>query len=272
MQEGCLNCGCTLMPHQRYCHQCGQQVNTGRLSFRHLGRDLFQSLFNIEKGLFRLLKGLALNPGATVSAYAGGKRKYYINPFVFTGICIAAMLLINRWLDPYTYQPEADPAVLARMADPAVRQLYQDTLERIGTIQVFMNRYMNIVTVLISPYFAFFLWMFFRRCARNMAEITLAYTLFTAFSNLAGAVLLAPWLSLTRERGAYYPLLYGMILLQTLYIAWGMRVFLRLKPGSGYWRVLGVLALAGTLGMIGVLIAYYFYVYRGESSVVLQYL
>lgn len=272
MQDGCLNCGGTIMPGQQYCPVCGQKTNTRRLTFRQLAAEFFQAVINIEKGLWTLVKGLAVKPGETAAAYTEGQRKKFFNPFAFMGLCIAAMILINSWVRPYTVSYPPDQAVLARITDPEIRQLYITSLERIEKAQHFVTRHMNTVSVLISPYFAFFLWLFFKRWGRNMAEITVAYILFTAFSNLASTLLVSPFLSWARGSGAYNPVLYGMMLLQTIYIAWGMKTFLKFGTGKVMFKILGVLVLAGVIGFILVFAAYFLYVYHGGVSVVLKYL
>lgn len=260
------------MPGQVYCPLCGQKTSTRRLSFRQLGLDFLRVFLNLEKGLWRLVRGLTIRPGSTAEDYIKGKRKRYFNPFTFMAICIAGMLFIYSWLKPYSGPPVPDPAVLARISDPDLKQLYLDSVERIGLAQGFVNRYMNIISVLISPWFAFFLWLFFKRSQRNMAEITVAYILFSAYGNLVSTMLFSPVLSCILDTPGYYPLLCTMILLQTLYIARGMRRFLNLKTGSGFWQVLGVLALAGLAGFILVFITYFFYVYQDGAFTILQYL
>ncbi len=268
----CLNCGETLQSDQVFCPHCGQKTTTSRLTFRHLGYDFLQTFLRTEKGLFNLLRGLTMHPGRVAAEYARGKRKSYFSPFAFMGICIALMLLINNWLQPYIVQPEPSPEVLARMPDAATMKLYLVSLERIGEVQRFANKHMNTISVLVSPYFAFWLWLFFRRRGWNLAEITVAYILFSAFSNLVTAILIAPFLSFTGESWLYYPLLYGSIFLQVLYVAWGMKDFFHFKTAGGYWKVLLVLGLAGLVGFIVILILYFLYVYHGHISTVLRYL
>jgi hypothetical protein len=251
---------------------CGQKTDTRRLGFRQLFVDFLQAFINLEKGLLRLFSGLMSNPGGTAADYAAGERKKYFNPFAFMGLCIAVMIFINGITKPYTVHYIPDPVVLERIGDPITRQLYIESVERMEKVNRFINKNMNIISTLISPYFALFLWLFFKKQERNMAEITVAYILFAAFSNLASAILLSPVLSAARNSKLYNPLLYTLLLLQTLYIAWGMKSFFRLSTVTGYFKVLGVLVLAGFAGFILVLIAYYFYVYQGGSSVVLRYL
>src|SRR5205085_1211436 len=139
-----------------------------------------------------LAKGLVLRPGITAIEYVEGKRKKYFSPIAFMGICVALMLLINGWLKPYIMNPEPDPGILAQISNKHDLQLYLNSLKRIGDAEQWANHYLNIISVLISPYFAFFLWLFFKRRGWNMAEITVAYILFSALSNLVLAMVFSP--------------------------------------------------------------------------------
>jgi hypothetical protein len=268
----CLNCGEALRPHNKFCPECGQKIETARLSFRKLGHDFLLTFIKVEKGLFNLLKGLALRPGETAKEYIGGKRKTYLNPLTFTGACIAIMLLIMNIFHPYTFASEPDPAILARMPDERLMNLYTAWIQRIGEFQRFGIRHMGTLSILISPWFAFFLWLFFKRRGWNMAEISVAYILFAAFSNLVNSLWVSPLLSLTKSTGFYYPILYTSIFLQTIYLAWGLKVFFNFREASGYWKVLGVLLLAGSIGLILFFSVFFIYVFRGEYGEVFKYL
>jgi hypothetical protein len=264
----CLNCSYALYPGQNYCPDCGQKTSTRRISFRTLGVEFLQSFVKLEQGFFRLAKGLAVKPGETAIEYADGKRKKYFSPVGFMGICIALMLLINGIFHPYTTHFEPDPGVIARIPGKRLADLYVNSIHRIDEVTRFAYKYMNSLSVLIAPWFALFLWMFFKK-RRNVAEITVAYILFSAFSNVISAIIISPLLSaLPAGSTAYVIIFYLSILLQTLYISWAMKTFLQ----KSFWRVLGVLFIAGILGFILLMVFYFFYVYRGEYREILKYI
>jgi hypothetical protein len=268
----CLNCGVALQVHQKYCPGCGQKTDTPRITMRQLLRDFLQTFTHAEKGLFKLIKGLTINPGRTAAEYVEGKRKTYFNPFSFLAICVGFMLFMNHWIKPYPDLPVPDPQVLARMPDDYIRDLYVVSVERTAALQDFFNKNMNILLVFITPYFAFVLWLFFRYRNRNMAEINVAYLLFTGFSNLASPLIFAPCLSMVRNTPAYYYVYWSIAFIQTLYFAWGRKIFFNYRTTSGYIKVLGVLLLIGLIGFILLFTGLFIYVYGGETFQVLKYL
>lgn len=268
----CLNCGMALYAHQEFCSHCGQKADTRRFTFKQLLRDLLHAFMHAEKGVLRLLKGLALKPGATAAAFVEGKRKTYFNPFTFLALCIAFMVFLNNWIKPYNDPPVTNQQVLQRMPNQEMKELYVLTVERSAEIQEFGNKYLDLISVLISPYFACIIWLFFRRRKRNAAEITVAYVLFMAFSNVLSAILISPLLNWCRSGAAYYPILFGGILLQTMYIAWGLKTFFNYRTAGGYLKVLSVLLIAGIVGFIILMGALFVYVYGGNRFEVLQYL
>ena len=99
-----------------------------------------------------------------------------------------------------------DPTIVAGITDPGLKQLYIDSMLRFARLNNFLNKYMSTAIVLISPYFAFFLWLFFRhgRHERNFAEMTVAYILFSGFIILACTIFVSPWLALTKNSSLYF--------------------------------------------------------------------
>ena len=271
-QTACLNCGAALTPLQKFCPGCGQKTGISRITASSLLRDFLQTIFHADKGILNLIRGLAVNPGKVITEYVEGKRKSYFNPFTFLALCIAFMLFIDSWIKPYGQLPEPDPKVMARIPDEKTKAVYVLTVERIAGAQAFFNKRMNLGTLITAPFYAFFLWLFFRQRKRNMAEIAVAYILLTAFNDVLFTILVSPWLSFFRDTAAYTPIMWTGLISETFYYAWGLKKFFGYKTAGGYFKVLSVLWLTGLIGIILVLVLYFFYVYRGGASVVLQYL
>jgi len=268
----CLNCGTELLPKQKFCSNCGQKADTSRITFKSLFYDFLQVFAHADRGIFNLAKGLLINPGKTAVEYVDGRRKNYFNPFSFMGLCIALMLFLNIWIKPYNDLPTPDPAVLARITDESTRQLYLLTIERNVRVQNFVNSNLSLTSIFIAPYFAFMLWLFFKSRKRNVAEITVVYILFTGFANVLSTIIAGPLMGYYRNQPPHDYILYGSVLLQTLYFSWGLKELFGYKTTGGYFKVFGALFLIGLIGFIFVLIAFFFYVYRGESFHVLKYL
>jgi hypothetical protein len=83
MATTCLNCGTELMDHQNFCPDCGQKTDTPRISFLYLAKEFWAVFAHADKGLFNLVKRLAVNPGRVAIDYVEGRRKRYFNPFGF---------------------------------------------------------------------------------------------------------------------------------------------------------------------------------------------
>ncbi len=264
----CLNCGAALSTEQKFCSNCGQQTNVSRITNLHLLQEFIRSFAKGDKGVLRLLKGLAMNPGKTAAEYVQGRRKTYFNPFAFLAICIAFMVFMNKWIKPYGDLPTPDPKVLARIPYEQLKQEYLFSVGRIAKIQDFSNRNLNLLSVIVAPYFAFFLWLFFRQRKRNLAEITVAYILFTGFGNILSTVLVSSWLASYRNTSAYYVILYTSLGLQTMYYAWGFKTFLGYRTAGGYIKVLAVLGLIGIIGFAILMTALYFYVFRDPAVLI----
>lgn len=271
-QTGCLNCGTALLAEQNFCPNCGQKAGIPRITARSLLRDFLQTILHAEKGILNLLRGLATHPGRVVTEYVEGKRKRYFNPFTFLALCITFMVLMNSWLKPYDALPVPDQQVLARVPDEKTKSIYLLTVKRMAESQRFFNRNMNFGTLITAPFFAFFLWLFFRHSNRNMAEITVAYILLTAFNDILFSILVSPWLSFFKNTSASMFLFFAGLILETIYYAWGLKTFFGYKTAGGYMKVLLALWLTGLIGLILVIGLYYIYVYHGGASVVLRYL
>jgi hypothetical protein len=251
--DNCLNCGQPFSSGQLFCAACGQKRDTKHITFRQIGYDFLQTIINTEKGLLKLFRGLATKPGQTAIAYVDGKRKTYLNPFTFLAICVAFMVLVNAWLLPYRTDNWNDPALRASVENMGLSE------DRIAAVQQLVNKYQNWAIVLVTPYFAAGLWLFFSKRKRNAAEIMVAYVLFAAFSFVLATVLITPWLAAFRDTAAYNTLFIATFVLEGMYIAWGFTGFFGYRSFGGYIRILAALALIGTIGTILLFLAIYMY-------------
>ena len=260
----CLNCGTALTAEQKFCPTCGQKSDTKRIRFSQLLRDLLLFITHAETGILNLIKGLAIHPGQTAAEYADGKRKKYFNPFTFLALCIALMVFINHRIHPYSEVQLPDPVVLARIPDEVTKQAYLQSIKRMNDVQEFTNKNLNLFSVAISPYFAFGLWLFFRRRNRNAAEITVAYILFSGFSNVVFSILVSPLMSASHNANTSNIIFWIGIFLENFYFAWGFKTFFGFKSFAGYLQIVGALVLIGIVGLLLLILFLFFYVYHGR--------
>ena len=88
----CLNCG--QLVSENFCSVCGQKTTVKRISIKALLHDLPHSLFHVDKGILKNIKGIT-NPHDTVFGYMEGKRISYFSPFLFFLITTTAVLLFT---------------------------------------------------------------------------------------------------------------------------------------------------------------------------------
>ena len=261
----CLNCGTALMNRQNYCPNCGQKADTPRITFRYLASEFLHAFAHADKGLFNLVKNLATNPGRVATDYVEGRRKGYFNPFGFLTICIAISFPVYNLVKPSQDLPQPEFENLDRI--PAELELLAlNAKERAQAVQHFFNKNINLISVFVAPYFAFMLWLFFRRRQRNIAEITLAYLLFIAFGNIISLVIFYPLMAIFRTPAALSALLWISMFVQIAYDAWGMKTFFQYKTAGGYVKVLSALLLIGFIGFVILLVFLFFYVYNGSTE------
>jgi hypothetical protein len=265
MATTCLNCGTELMDHQNFCPNCGQKRETPRISFLYLTKEFLAVFAHADRGLFNLVKSLAVNPGQVAIDYVEGRRKRYFNPFGFLVICIALSFPIYNLVKPTQDLPQPEFENLQRI--PAELQLMAlNAKERAQSVQHFFDKNINLISVFVAPYFAFMLWLFFRRRKRNIAEITLAYILFIGFGNIISVAIFYPLMAIFKSPASFSALLWISMFVQIGYDAWGMKTFFQYKTAGGFIKVLFALLLIGFIGLIIILVFLYFYVYQGSAE------
>lgn len=263
MATTCLNCGSPLTDD--YCAHCGQKAHTPRITFHYLFHEFLHAFTHADKGLLTLIKRLAINPGRVAIDYVEGRRKSYFNPFGFLTICIAISFPIYNLVKPPHDLPQPEFENLEGI--PAELELLAlSAKDRAQAVQHFFNKNINLISVFVAPYFAFMLWLFFRRRKRNIAEITLAYILFIGFGNLISTAIFYPLMAIFKSPASFSVLLWTSMFVQIGYDAWGMKTFFQYKTGGGYVKVLFALFLIGFIGLVILLIFLFFYVYHGSTD------
>ena len=260
MRPNCLNCAEVLYPRDKYCGRCGQKTDIDRICIKELTREFLNTILHIEQGLIRLFKGLLTNPGKTAAEFVEGKRKTYFNPFTFMAVCVTITILAHNVWDPYINYTAPGQEVFEGKTETERADLLA-TNERLAELQKFSAKNMNWLEVAICPWFAFGLWLFYRKRKRNVAEITIAYLLFTAFGLMLFAVLISIPMHYLKGSWAYNPVFYTGLLLQALYAAWGLKGFFGLQTTWDYLKILGALAVIALIGFIPLTIFVTWFIY-----------
>ncbi|MCC7246964.1 MAG: DUF3667 domain-containing protein [Saprospiraceae bacterium] len=87
--SNCLNCQKAL-DDAKFCPNCGQTVNTSRITRKTMWQEFLRVYLNFDKGMFFTLRQAFLQPGASAKEYVAGKRIQYMKPLTFIAIASAA--------------------------------------------------------------------------------------------------------------------------------------------------------------------------------------
>ncbi|MEJ7912736.1 MAG: DUF3667 domain-containing protein [Chitinophagaceae bacterium] len=208
-----MNCGESFTPVAKFCSYCGQTTATHRLTTGHLVHEVFHAVTHADKGIFNLVRILATRPYKVAIDYVEGCRKKYFNPVTFFLLCVGLFIFINTVAKPFGDTVKPDPKVVAQIPTEAGRQNYIAVITRSGEANGFMSKNTNIVSMIAVPFYAAFIWLFFKRRGRNFSEIMLAVILFTAFSTLLFTLIITPVMGYYRGQPLYfYVLITGLVL------------------------------------------------------------
>ena len=265
----CLNCEATLDQNTRFCPYCGQKTNTHRLTLGHIFHDFFHALTHADKGIFYLLRALALKPGIVAQEYIAGKRVKYFNPFSLFLILMGIYVISNNFFAPSSKPLQPDSTVLARIPTEEGKKAYITTIRRASEVTGFMNKHSNILAMFAVPLFSFLSWIFYRKAAYNYAEHLTANLLFVTFSNLVFTVLVFPLQGLFgAEKGVANIFVYLGLILQVIYFTWCYFQFLPSRPGfRKFMGCFGLSLLGVILWTLVTMTAMALYIYRSPAFV-----
>lgn len=77
----CLNCHSEVKPGDKYCANCGQQVDKNDLRLGVLIREFFENYISLDTRFGRSIKPFLFKPGFLTLEFNRGIRKNYANPF-----------------------------------------------------------------------------------------------------------------------------------------------------------------------------------------------
>lgn len=210
----------------------------------HIWHDLTHAITHTDKGFFLTIRELFYKPGIVAREYLGGKRKKYFNPFSLLVIILGVYILANSIFKPYsansfsmgTQQP-------GWIKTESQRQKYEKIMERRYKMGEFMNKRINVVLFISTPFLAFIMWLFYRR-RYNYAEhlSTLAYI--NSFISITTIFIFAPLLYFVKDPGVKSFVYYTMIASHVFYIAYVYYDLLGYKTAKGYLKTFGVSVVA----------------------------
>jgi len=169
----CNNCG--YEGTGNYCAECGKPYEIKRLTVASLLHEVAHLFTHLDKGFGFTLKELATRPGKMQKDYINGKRSVHQKPFSMFFVCATITGLAIYWISKSYIKAQGSPFEEMRMH--------------------FYQHYFVIFQSVLTPFYAFVLWLLFRNKNFNYAEalVLFAYSfafmlLFICFVNIINLI------------------------------------------------------------------------------------
>jgi Protein of unknown function (DUF3667) len=159
----CLNCGEVVADD--FCSKCGQPGKTGRLNIKTLFKGVLEGFFDLEKPLYRTIIGLTIHPGKVVSEYVSGKRKTFANPVKYMLSTSALLMLITKYQGSVVDSIQENSSV-----DPNVPESVAFFQTQMMEFLQAMQPYDQIFNLILTPWLAVLLFMFFKKSNYRVTE------------------------------------------------------------------------------------------------------
>lgn len=226
--KNCLNCNIALIVDQKFCLKCGQATAQHRFTLAHFFHESFHAFTHTDKGIFFLLKELALRPGTVAREYIQGKRKKYFNPFTFFLLLAALFVFSNSFVGTSSSSRNEIPADINKITNPEVKKNTIAQYTRAVEIGAFTKKHGNVLAMIAVPFLALFFWLVFYKKSYNYAEHLVANLMFVSFSNLAFTVLVFPLQAILKNTSwvSFIPML--GLLIQLVYYTVAYKGFMQL--------------------------------------------
>lgn len=232
----CQNCDIQLETGYRFCPNCGQTSDTHRFTMGHFLHEAGHAFTHADKGIFFLIKELALKPGIVLKEYiVEGKRKRYFNPFTFMLLMSGLLLFFTAVFKPY------DTETIGMTKEEA-KQYYatipkgQQLMERQKKFAVFMEKNTKLISLASVPLTAFIFWLAFRRKGLYYAEHLVVALFLTGFFTIFN-ILMTPVLTTLKGTVLYRNLSMLPLLFQFIYFGWAYIPLLSANGSVRKWKV-----------------------------------
>jgi hypothetical protein len=235
--SNCANCTHPLNQEQSFCEKCGQEVNIHRISFGHIIHEGVHFLTHADKGIFFLLKELALRPGHVAREYIEGKRKKYMPPVSFFLIMVGLFVLATNSFK--TFERSANfaqvKAMLAKEQDVVKRERRLAKITRAEQATKFMNKNSNLVSLLVAtPFVTLIFFLFYIRRRYNYIEHLIANFYFAGFSALFFIFIVAPLFHFVNSSQFYFSAITCFLIFEIIYRSIAYYQFMNRRGAKDY--------------------------------------
>ncbi len=205
----CLNCGQINHNSSKYCSNCSQKIAVHRITPAHLIHETVHYITHADKGIFHLIKMMALNPGKVIREYIEGRRKTYFSPLNFFLIIVGLFVFVQVTFKPMqAVSMDTMRAGVSQIADEEVRSRRMAKVDRMEKALNFVATKSNYVNMAVTPLVALVFYLFFLKRKFNYTEHLVAHLYIVGFSFLFYIFIITPYLLLTKGSNAYF---YGVM-------------------------------------------------------------
>jgi len=185
----CRNCGAALTG--RYCAECGQDTRAGASRrVRDVLLDSLDVVFAWDNKIWRSLAALVAAPGKLTKEYLDGRIVRYVSPSkMFWFLAIVHFLLLFSVVttaDVIQMDTEMDRAM--ERASGVDASGFVNTAELSSKLFEMLQGWMPYIMLLLTPVFAYFVRLFYRRQGRYYTDYLIFTLHFFAFYFLFGCL------------------------------------------------------------------------------------
>lgn len=158
----CKNCENNF--NGKFCNNCGQSSNVGKIDFKYLIYEIPNSIFQLNRGFLFTIKELFTRPGHSIRHFLNGKRKQYFKPLAFVFLASTLYVISTYWLEKNTILSEFISGVTIALNN-------DNTTELLST--KFLNWLANnhaYATLILLPFFSLASYLAFIKSKYNYFE------------------------------------------------------------------------------------------------------
>lgn len=155
----CKNCNAPLQG--KFCSDCGQSASVTKLRMTKLIKDLFYSIFQVDKGFFFTFIAMISRPGNAIREYLDGKRVKYYQPISYVLVLSTIYFLVSKLVGDNTWMHEIIMGVGEGIAKEGAT---------IPTFFFWFARNFAYTTLILLPVFSFCSFLCFKKFEVNYTE------------------------------------------------------------------------------------------------------
>jgi len=113
----CKNCGNRF--EGNFCNQCGQNIRVDKLTLKNFFTELWESVFQVNHGLFFTIKTLFQRPGHAIREFLNGHRKVYFKPVAYALVLSTFYFFLTKIFGTSTFLNDVIAGFQGGAADKA---------------------------------------------------------------------------------------------------------------------------------------------------------